>query len=188
MIKADLLIVPTAGFDAATGIPTEAGRSRLRSADEALRFGETQAIAIIGGRRLSGPGEAEVYYRYAQEHFDRVAMATVIVDASATCTNRNLLAVADKIRSYLASVGKDMATAELGVTSYEQHMERVAIVLRRMGYKRPIQHRHSFEPRAYPKDIEELFNWITKLDPGWKCLGLPFVWLANRRLKEVLNE
>jgi hypothetical protein len=184
VVDLKLLLLATAGIDPVTKGPTEAGIWRLTTANEAIRNGLCSVVAIIGGRRLFGKNEAEVYYEYAKKYFPALADRIVIVDASATCTNRDLLAAGPKIDKYLASVGESRTTTAIIIVSYDRHMDRMEITLRWMGFS-SIFRINSLEKSEYPWWKEALTYWVTRFDPAWRGLaGRLLVCVADRRLKE----
>jgi len=184
----DLVFLLTAGFDLKTGIPTKNGLKRVEKAISLITESQVKVVSIIGGLRLSGLGEADLYMQYITLHYPEVVDRVVwIVDSSATCTPRDLLGCLPKVDPAIKPFGR--AYAKVGIISYEEHMERANITLYSLGFRKTY-YCNSGETRIMSKTMESILNILTWIDPGWKwfppCLFL--VWLANRRLKLTLIE
>lgn len=181
----DILILPTAGFDRKTGLPIKNGLCRINTAIRLIQQGEVKAVAILGGKRVKGPGEADLYMNYIRHNFYEVIdKINWIVDASATFINRDLPAGLPPMFVERVIIKNNK---EVGITSYKEHMERAAITLQSMGI-RNISFHNSGEPKAYSPLMEKGLTALTMIDPKWSwfppCLLL--VRLANRRLNETL--
>lgn len=182
-MKAHVLIVPTGGFKPGSKEPSKEGIMRLVTADIEVRAGNVGAVVISGGRRLDGLSEASAYCRYAKEYLPDLYDAIVLVDAQEACTNRDLVATNPKLRSHLKRNVPSNEEPVIGITSYQEHMERAEIVLRYLGYLH-IWLCDSGEPRAYSERVEKFLTRVTRKDPAWRWLGWPLVVMANRRIKE----
>ncbi|MCL5411037.1 MAG: hypothetical protein M1324_04315 [Patescibacteria group bacterium] len=192
-------ILPTAGTTWSQDcgwLPTTHGLLRINEIVNALKLGKISAIAIIGGSRLGGtPSEADVYTNYIRKHWEEVAVSIVIVDAKETCTNRDIPAAAKLIDIYFASYGIHFRQeAPIWVTSYKEHLDRIEFTLKNLRFS-DIERQESGEESCYfgsypnvSAAIEWVLTSITKIDPEWRWLGCPLVWLANKRLYETSRE
>lgn len=188
----DILIVPPAGFDRLTGRPTESGSRRLNTAIWIIKSGMTDGVAIIGGKRFTGDGEADLYYdSIGSSEPDVLSKVKWLVDASATCTNRDLLVAKDKILDLAMRLNlfPKPSDIRLGITSYKEHMERAAITLQALGFQKP-EFFDSGEKGAYGPRTESILTALTRIDPTWSWFppALLLVKMANRRLTETLIE
>lgn len=184
----DLVFLLTAGFDLKTGIPTENGLKRIEKAISLIMESQVKVVAIIGGLRLSGLGEANLYMQYISLNYPDIASKVIwIVDSSATCTPHDLLGCVKKIDPVIKPYGRTYA--KVGIISYKEHMERANTTLYSLGFRKTY-YCNSGETRIMSKTMESVLSILTWIDPGWKwfppCLFL--VWLANRRLKLTLIE
>jgi hypothetical protein len=151
--------------------------------------GWIKAIAIIGGRRLGiAPSEAAVYKDYMCRVCPEIAGSIVIIDARETCTNRDLSAAYDRIESYLHTEANLAPNAcIIGAVSYKEHLDRIEIILRHLGFQE-IERILSGETPCYSPLMERSLTIITRIDPEWRWFGWPLVWQANRRLHEISRE
>lgn len=182
----DLFIVPTAGFDPATGELNEAGQLRMDKAAELIRQGKVRVLLILGGRRVSGPNEANLHFRYfVLNHPDVAEKVPVHVLAPACCTNRDIWKGRKEIRQILSSSGIDRKKARIGATSYTAHLRQIATVLQAIGL-RHFQGVESGEKQVYSDRQIGLILGTTYLDPFWLFPpGLIFALMANRRAHQV---
>lgn len=181
----DLLIVPTAGLDTVTGLAPLDGRQRLDTAAALLKNGKALALAIVGGRRRTGPSEADAHAAYFRSRHRGLADKLAIVSAPSTCTNRDLEAVEPELRRYLKSVGKNRSTAIIGTVSYDKHLAQISIVLRALGYRRIRTIPTTSKPHYEEWQLERLIA-VTRQDPFWRktVQGRMLAGLANRRLNQ----
>jgi hypothetical protein len=196
----DLAILPTAGIVWSTEencwIPTPSGKMRCDKLISMWKNGEIRAIAIIGGRRIGSQSEALTYAEYMRIHCPGIYIA--IVDAQATCTNRDLVAANDRIASFLQTrYSQSPQESVIGIVSYQEHLERIEIVLRHLGFKNFVrilsgETANYTLPFLPPKTGNFLVEWslttVTRIDPEWRLIGWPLVWAADRRLRENHRE
>lgn len=162
--------------------PTSHGQRRCDKLIEMWMRGEIGHVAIVGGRRVMGiPSEAEVYRDYMCSK--GCCRAIVIADASETCTNRDIPAVMGMINTHMNNlkVGLTAKTIRIGAVSYKEHLDRIEMFLRHLGF-RNIVRIESGDEAGWGPALEWLFTTITRVDPEWQWLGLPLVMWANRRL------
>ena len=178
--KFDLIIVPTVGCE--DGEPTYAGTLRLSTSVGMCMTGVASAMAILGGYRKYGPGEASAYFSWVQRNPAYDEEIVRLVKNDETCTPRDLWRVLSDIRICLENLHLNWRTAKIGVCTYEAHFERIRVTLTHLGFKSEnIIWIDSNEPESYSRFMENLLLFVTRIDPTWQWLGRPLAWQASKR-------
>lgn len=168
--------------------PTAHGKMRCDKLIALWKEEKIKAIEIIGGRRVGRvPNEADVYYDYMCKKCPDINRTIVIVDAQETCTNRDLPAAYDRIQSYFHTESLIPCTCIVGAVSYKKHLDRIEIILRYLSLQK-IERILSGETSCYFPLMEWVLIAITRVDPEWRWLGRPLVWLADKRLYKTSRE
>lgn len=133
--------------------------------------------AVLGGYRKQGLSEAEVYQQWFQSRYQHLSPQINHAEASLTYTAGDLC----KAAQYLRVKAKD--GYRLVMVSNRHHILRANLTLTWLGLPEAIPEYSGECPDNSP-ERERLLYHCTKLDPGWRHLALPLVWLANRRANE----
>ena len=178
MENVDVLILPTAHFNKRTGEPTPEGIKRINTAAALVKNSRVKSIAIIGGKRVTGLSEAEVYALYFATHFPEEYPTVKVVQAEAMCTNRDLVA-------FLPELKKITPNLTIGAVSYSDHLDQIRIVLKSFGYA-DFTGFESGESKLYSNFVIWIIKITTKIDPKWSWLGYPLVLKSHNRINQVL--
>lgn len=183
----DILILPTGGFEPETGFPTIGGLRRINKAISLVKDNQVKAVIILGGRRKSGPSEAKVYYDFIMKRYPKLKDNVIWkYDGSACCSNRDLEKGQPLIRETIEELEITLSEVIIAVTSYYEHMKRMRITLRALGFPK-VEDYDSGESRGYNPIIELFLTTLTLIDPTWSWLGLSLVWMSNRRENLILD-
>lgn len=180
------IVVPTAGtqkrmWNQERLEPSEPGFERLRAA---VQF-STDPFDLVGGQRDAySESEAVVYSRWFDG--DPYSSRVGLIEARACCTARDMWHYARRI---VANSSELKGPPTLAIVSYPAHRWRVKYTLRWAfilldGRWPKLEDVESSERIRYSKWMETVLIAVTIVDPFWIWLGLPLVWLANRRTNE----
>ena len=171
----ELLIIPTSGLvPLSNWLPDNNGQARLLAASKLIEKDfEGRFLAIIGNY-------AEKYYKYCITLYPHLEKKIAFYDSSAKMSNRDVEAAWPKIEQFIADQDIPRFREHLGVVSYERHSKRIEKILRAIGFRNIVTY-DSGETPIYPKWKEGVLDFVTNHDTFCKHIGLPLVWLANRR-------
>jgi len=175
----ELMLIPTAGYESGTREPSERGIHRMRRATEFIGKSTNFRIGIVGG-------EGMAYLDYFNSHFPKYWEMVAFVSHSTKITNRDFPEATESIDAFFQTPNcssRERQRAEysnLHIISHPNHLWIIRRVLKKLGY-RDITHYHSGETAPYPYLTQQILCLVTRIDPFYKWLGLPLVWLASRR-------
>lgn len=175
------LVVPTGGYERIDLelVPKEGGQARLKTAASS----GAGPIDIVGGQHPDwSRTEARVYEQFLACVSPKAAKRISLVEATARCTARDMLKYAFVASRFLQE-GQTIT-----VVTYPLHNWRCRWTLRwaflLRGRWPKLFGLDSNENAHYSIVQEVILLVVTLIDPFWIWIGLPFVWLANRRVNE----
>lgn len=180
------ILVPTGGILEREGewMPTPAGLCRIRTVVEEVRAGWAGTVFLIGGKRRTGPSEAEVYDAYLRALLAEAGLEAprIVTDAQSVITNRDILLALPVLERELGVSGwRRRHGAGVRVVSYDLHYQRIRIVLGWLGFWKT-ERLPSGEERRYSLPMEGALIALTAIDPffAWTPMGWLAVWKMKR--------
>lgn len=196
MAAVELVIVHTCGFEPGTKAPDVSGLSRIHRAASILKANENDSVVDDPGYKkkyVAFVGSiAKSYESFFRKRYPEYAHLIAFSDCHCKITNRDLEAADSRIWQFFLDHGSpSIHHARLfdliGMISHPDHInDIIKPVLKSLGYCNLIPYPTN-EKRPYSAIVQILLKWITKVDPRYKWLGLPLVWMTRNRATDKVQ-